>query len=78
MRVQGVPSKGSQRRVELQRFRGLGLKCKGLRGYDDTRRAYLRRVYDDIMRLEGLVRSHEERRWLFEVPNQSRISPSIM
>ena len=26
----------------------------------------------------GLVRSHEERRWLFEEPTQSRISPSIL
>jgi len=26
----------------------------------------------------GLVRSHEERRWLFEKPIQGRVSPSIL
>ena len=26
----------------------------------------------------GLVRSHEERKWLFEEPTQSRITPSIL
>ena len=33
----------------------------------------IRKVIDS-----GLVRSHEERRWLFEEPSLSRISPSIL
>ena len=29
-------------------------------------------------RIQGLVRSHEERRWFFQEPNQRSISPSIL
>ena len=34
--------------------------------------------YRQIRLFFVLVRSHEERRWLFEEPTQSRISPSIL